>query len=517
MQKGGSALSILDWSVFAAYLVITAAIGFWSGRHHRTTEDYFLGARRIPWWAAMLSLVATETSAVTVVAIPAMVFAPGGNFGFLQCAIGFAIGKALIARFILPAYFKRQITTPYEFLGDRLGSAGQRAGALLFMTALFVGAAFRIYVGAIPINEATALSLRTSLLIISVLAVAYTLMGGLRAVIYTDVFQMLLFLGGGAIALVCILQRLPNGWESFLSEARAADKLMLFDWGFRGTGAGGWRYDWTVAHTVFAGFIGATFVTLATHGTDHSNLQRLLACNSLRSARLALVVSAFVVFLQFALFLAVGAALYAFYHIKNTTPSLADPNAVLPHFVVTELPRGLPGLLIAGIFAAAMSTVDSALSALSASTMRDWRKRGKVEETADHGLASARWSVLVWGLLLYFGAEGASKLGKGDLIGAIFTAANSLYGPLLGVFSIALVLHREKEKPSGLFSAIWIPLAIGMAVQVAFFLLGQQWFIEALSIEEWRFNLAWPWVTLVGASATFLPALLLHRFGTRRN
>ena len=477
-------MSALDWSAFAIYLAITAAIGFWSGRHHQTTEDYFLGSRRVPWWAAMLSLVATETSAVTVVAIPAMVFAPGGNLGFLQCAIGFALGKVLIACFILPAYFKRQITTPYEFLGERLGSAGQRAGALLFMTALFVGAAFRIYVGAIPINEATALSLGTSLLIISVLAVAYTLMGGLRAVIYTDVFQMLLFLGGGAIALLCILERLPNGWESFLSEARAADKLMLFDWGLRETETGGWWYDWTAAHTVFAGFVGATFVTLATHGTDHSNLQRLLACNSLRSARLALVVSAFVVFLQFALFLAVGAAVYAFYHLTDATPNLKDPNAILPHFIVTQLPRGLAGLLIAGIFAAAMSTVDSALSALSATTMKDWRKRGKVEETEKDGLVSARWTVLAWGVLLWIGAEGASKLGKGDLIGAIFTVANSLYGPLLGVFLIALVLHRKEEKTSGFLSTIWIPLATGMTVQVTFFLLGQRWFLEALSVEE---------------------------------
>jgi Na+/proline symporter len=191
---------------------------------------------------------------------------------------------------------------------------------------------------------------------------------------------------------------------------------------------------------------------------------------------------------------------------------------VLPHFVLTQLPRGLARLLIAGIFAAAMSTVDSALSALSATTVKDWKKQPNDEETEASGLASARWSVLVWGALLWIGAEGASKLGKGDLIGAIFTAANSLYGPLLGVFLIALVLHREKgEKPTGLLTAIWIPLAVGMTVQVTFFLLGQQWFLTALSIEEWGFKLAWPWVTLVGASATFVPAALLRWLRAGRN
>jgi len=508
-------LSALDWLVFAAYLAVTAGIGFWAGRHHSTTEDYFLGSRRVPWWAAMLSLVATETSAVTVVAVPAMMYAPGGDFGFLQCAIGFAIGKALIAAFILPAYFRKSITTPYEFLGDRLGGSGQKAGALLFMSALFIGAAFRIYVGAIPLTEATSLPLDSCLFIIAVLAIAYTLVGGLRAVIYTDVFQMILFLGGGAIVFVYVLFQLPEGWNSYASAAREAGKTGLFHSGFRHDGSGGWSYDWSAAHTILAGFIGATAVTLATHGTDHSNLQRLLACKSLRNARAALVLSGFIVFAQFALFLAVGAAVYAFYQVAHQAPRLEDSNAILPYFIVNQLPNGLSGLLIAGIFAAAMSTLDSALSALSATTMKGWKRNLGTQVSDLHELTLARWSVLVWGLVLWVGAIGASRLGKGDLISAIFTAANSLYGPLLGVFLIALVLRRGPSPEGGESSEgsrtapIWVPLMIGLSVQLGFFLVGQKWFADRVGFEGLYFSLGWPWVTLTGALATFLPALAI--------
>jgi len=510
-------MSSLDWFLFFIYLTLTAVIGFWAGRRQTTTEDYFLGARRIPWWAAMLSLIATETSAVTVVAIPAQIYAQGGNFGFLQCAVGFAIGKVLISMFILPAYFKRKLTTPYEFLGDRLGGSGQRAGALLFSTALFVGAAFRVYVGAIPLSQAAGMSIHVSLIIIVVLAVGYTLMGGLKAVIYTDVFQMLLFLVGGMVAFGFILYQLPHGWESFAEGSRAAGKTGLIDSGFRTTASGSWYYDWSAPYTLFAGLIGSAFVTLATHGTDHSNLQRLLACRSLRSARAALLFSAVIVIFQFALFLAVGAAVYVFFHSVEPAPALDNLNAVLPYYIVHYLPVGLAGVLIAGIFAAAMYTVDSALSALSASTLKDWFPNFSKGADSGSELAQARWVVLGWGMLLWIGAEAASRLGRDDLIGAIFTVANSLYGPLLGIFLIALLLYRNQDpttregKLLRFLLRIGIPSAVGLSVQLCFFLLGREWIMG-----DRTFKLAWPWVTLVGALATFLPALVLKPWARTR-
>jgi SSS family transporter len=496
----------IDWTVFALYLIVTAGIGFWCGRNQKTTEDYFLGARQVPWWAAMLSLVATETSAVTVVAIPAQIYAAGGNMGFLQCALGFAVGKILISLFILPAYFQDKFSTPYEYLGLKLGRLGENLGAVLFMTALFVGAAFRIYVGAIPIREAAGLSLDVSLFIIAALAIGYTLMGGLRAVIYTDVFQMLLFLGGGALTLYLTIIRLPGSWETFWSEAGEMGKLDWFSWGLKTSETGTW-YDWTDPHTIFAGLIGAVFVTLATHGTDHSNLQRLLACKSLGKARLALVVSAAVVFLQFFLFLSVGAAVAVFFAVKEIQPEAVSGNGILPYFIIHHLPKGLTGLLIAGIFAAAMSTVDSALSALSATTVQNWGSRDSQMSEAK-SLSWARITVLVWGLVLWVGAEGAARLGRDDLIGALFAAANTLYGPLLGLFLIALFLVPKQTRPQSGHTWILIPLGLGMIVQLAVFAAGQNWWGQEPGP---LFTLAWPWITLVGALSTFLPAIPVAR------
>ncbi|MCA9426016.1 MAG: hypothetical protein KC994_13130 [Candidatus Omnitrophica bacterium] len=508
-------MTVLDWVVFIAYLVVTAAIGFWCGRNQKSVEDYFLGSREVPWWAAMLSLVATETSAVTVVAIPAQIYAPGGDMGFLHCAVGFAIGKILISIFILPAYFQHQITTPYEYLGSHLGRGGQVAGSVLFATALYIGAAFRIYVGAIPLKVATGLDLTVCLLIISVLAMAYTLLGGLRAVIWTDVFQMLLFISGGAVALIFILNTLPDGLTSLIESMKGSgrigpfDQPYLLDMGFRESAGGGSAYDWTQPHTFFAGFLGAAILTLATHGTDHSNIQRLLACVSLGKARLALVVSAFVVFFQFALFLLVGAAVAAFYDQTGTHPELETGNSILPYFITHELPAGLSGLLIAGIFAAAMSTVDSALSALSATTVTDLSGKKKV---SSNPLKQARNWVVIWGVLLWLGSQGAAMVGKQDLIGSIFTASTTIYGPLLGVFLIALVMFRNVEGGKRGW-IIWPSLAIGVLVQSGVFLLGQTW-----AMGENTFSIAWPWVTPIGAAATFLPAAILAKwFGTRQD
>lgn len=506
----------LDWGIFILYLILTAAIGFWCGRNQKSVEDYFLGSREVPWWAAMLSLVATETSAVTVVAIPAQMYAPGGDLGFLHCAVGFAIGKILISLFILPAYFRKEITTPYELLGERLGNFGRIAGSSLFASALFVGAAFRVYVGAIPLEVATGLDLTYCLAIISILAMAYTLLGGLRAVIWTDVFQMSLFFLGGGIALAFILKGLPEGFSSLTASmwesGRAAplSNPLPFDSGFREVAQGSWKYDWTLPHTLFAGVLGGAVVTLATHGTDHSNLQRLLACASLGKARLALVISAGVVFLQFALFLLVGAAVAAFYDHRGAHPEVETGNSILPYFITHELPPGLSGLLIAGIFAAAMSTVDSALSALSATTVTDLSHKRKGTRNP---LADARMWVVVWGILLWFGSQGAAMLGRDDLIGNIFKAANSIYGPLLGLFLIALFLRGGSENDSPSMGRTIAPaLIVGVLVQSMFYLWGME---EVMG--ERAFSIAWPWVTPIGAAATFLPALVLElRHGRKR-
>ncbi len=505
----------IDWGVFVLYLAATAAIGFWCGRNQKSAEDYFLGSREVPWWAAMLSLVATETSAVTVVAIPAQIYAPGGDMGFLHCAIGFAIGKILISIFILPFYFQKEITTPYEYLGTHLGRGGQVAGSLLFASALYIGAAFRIYVGAIPLKVATGLDLTLCLLIISLLAMAYTLMGGLRAVIWTDVFQMLLFFFGGGVALWFIIGGLPDGFSTLLQSMRESGKIgpfdqpLFVDTGFHKVDEGGWAYDWSQPHNFFAGFLGAAVLTLATHGTDHSNIQRLLACASLRKARLALVVSAVVVFFQFALFLLVGAAVAVFYDQKGTHPELESGNSILPHFITHELPVGLSGLLIAGIFAAAMSTVDSALSALSATTVTDLR--GKNTKSSNP-LKQARLWVIIWGILLWMGSQGAATIGKRDLIGSIFTASTTIYGPLLGVFLISLLLFRNGGM-TGKSWILWPAIASGCLVQGMVFLLGQEW-----ALGENAISIAWPWVAPIGAAATLIPAMVLnYSVGARKD
>src|SRR5918997_3637047 len=359
MNPGG--FTAIDAVVLIVYLVGTTLLGVWLGRAQKDAKDYFVAGHAIPWWAILFSVVATETSALTFISIPALAYL--GNLGFLQVAMGYLLGRIVVAYTLLPRYYEGELVTAYTLLERRFGLATRRFASLVFMVTRTFGDSVRIFATAIPIALIIGPVVPpqyvtpAAILILGVFTVIYTYHGGMRAVVWTDVLQTGIYLLGGAAALYLIGRGVPGGWGAIFDGADAQGKLQLID-----TYPGLDR-----AHTLWAGLIGGAFLSMASHGADQIIVQRLLASTNLRDARRALIGSGVVIILQFALFLIIGVGLYAFY--RGQTFPVAD--AIFPRFIIEVMPPGLTGLVIAAILAAAMSTVSGALNSLSAATTHD--------------------------------------------------------------------------------------------------------------------------------------------------
>ncbi|HMP08287.1 MAG TPA: transporter, partial [Lacipirellulaceae bacterium] len=293
-------LSAVDGAIVLLYLAAMLGIGIWVSRGQRSTSDYFLGDRSLPWWAVLLSIVATETSTVTFLSIPGMSFAAGGDMRFLQITFGYIVGRFVVAAVLLPLYFRGELFTAYEVLGQRFGQLSRRATSLLFLVTRNLSDALRLYLGALVLQTAMGLDLAQSIVVMGVVTVAYTYLGGVKSVIWNDCVQFVIYVLGAAAALVHMIRTTPDGWEQFRQFADETGRFRILD------------FQWSLVQptmTFWAGLIGGAFLTLATHGTDQLNVQRMLTARSQRGATVALLASGVVVLAQFALFLVIGAAL----------------------------------------------------------------------------------------------------------------------------------------------------------------------------------------------------------------
>jgi SSS family transporter len=468
----------VDLAIVVAYLLGVTSLGiYFRGKQH-DVRDYFLGGRTAPWWALALSIVATETSTLTIIGTPAIAFS--GNMTFLQLTFGYLLGRFLISVAFLPGYFRGEIVTAYAVIEKRFGQRMRAVAAVTFLTTRTLAEGVRVAAIALVVSVALGTSERLAVFIVIALTVLYTFEGGMKAVIWTDVAQFLLYLLGSLLTLGILLHRIPGGWAEVSQVAAAhGNKLQLFDFSF----------SLATKYTFWSGVIGGAFLTMASHGTDQTIVQRLLAARSQRDSRRALITSGFIVLFQFALFLLVGVLLFVFsQHWPLLTPG-ERTDRILPLFLVREMPTGLAGFLLASILAVAMSNASGSLNSLSASSVMDFGALWGKGSDAAATLKVSRRMTLVWGgVLILFGL-----VHWGPLLEAGLTIASLPFGSLLGLFFLGTFDSRANS----------IGSLVGMFAGLASVLL-----LFGLT------KIAFTWYVLVGSCVTFvLGALVSRMFG----
>ena len=480
-------MQTIDLIVIVAYLAATAWLGLKLSGRQTGMRDYFLGNRRMPWWAVCLSVVATETSALTVIGIPVMSYL--GDISYLQLGLGYIIGRVLVAFFMLPRYYDGEMVTAYAYLGKRFGQSTQTTAGVTFLFTRLLADGIRVLAAAIPVSVIlNGLGIQTNyftiIVVLAIVTILYTFIGGIKAVVWVDVMQMFLYVGGGILSIIVISAATGGGW---LTDAAEAGKLAMVVFEGNPVSSDGSFVPSLVGGAVFA---------MASHGSDQLVVQRLLACRTKVEAQKALIWSGVVVFVQFSVFLLVGLALWGYYNQASPESlGLSRDDEIFPLFIIEGLPQGLSGLLLAGILAAAMSTLSSSLSALSSSTVTDvYAQLKKAPITDRQGLRAGRWATIGWGLAFIAPAT-VFQTDDGNIVILALGVAGITYGGLLGAFIFGIVNKRARAADAN------IAFVSAVAVNAFFFIMENY-----VTGEVW---VAWQWYPLLGVIVTFVVGGLL--------
>jgi len=468
----------LDVAVIAAYCAAVVVFGLVLSGRQRDASDYFLGHRGLPWWAIMLSIVATETSALTVISIPGI--AARGDLTFLQLALGYLVGRIGVAALLLPGYFEGTQDTAYQRLERRFGSGARRAASGVFLLTRALADCVRIFATAIPLAIITHWSLPAGILAIGLVTVTYTWVGGLRAVVWVDVIQLGVYLLGGVATLVVATQ-LAGGTSAF-ARAWAAGKLVTLDF----------TPSFTVLYTFWGGVLGGALLAGASHGTDHLIVQRLLAARGLKDAQRALIGSGVFIIVQFALFLLVGTSLWL-----AGADQGGRSDAIYPSFVITRLPAGLGGLVVAGILAAAMSSHASAVNSLASASTLDFYAPLSGRQEPTHLLRVGRWLTLLWTAVLVAGAMTLRNQNT-PVVQLALSIASITYGGLLGTYLLGGWWSNARQRD--VVAAIIVSVLVMTPV-----VLGVPWRVLP--------GLAWPWYVPLGTAVTVLVGIFSSTVG----
>lgn len=481
----------LDYFIVAGYLLGVTAFGMWFRKTQKSVRDYFLGDKKINWVVIGLSIVATETSTLTLIGVPAMAFMTqktpgqgdpippeaGGNYTYLQVVLGYMVARVVISLLLIPAYFKGDLLTAYALLKHRFGDHTKNIAASLFLVMRALAEGVRVFAASIVLAEVLrATNVRPpdwgltlemwSILIVGILTLIYTFEGGITAVIWTDLIQLIIYVGGSLLAAYQLWSLIPGGWQTIHADAAAADKWRVLSFSF----------DYRLPHTFWAGLLGGTFLTMASHGTDQLLVQRLLTCKSQGDSQKALILSGFVVFLQFTLFLTIGVLLYVYYRQFPPELPLARNDDVFPRFIVTRLPSGVSGLVIAAIFAAAMSNLSASLNSLASTTVLDlYQPFIEPNASEQRLLAISKWCTAAWGIALMVLAVLARKWGSVFVVG--LTISSIVWGAMLGAFLMGVATKRANQ----------FGVAIGMASS-----------LTTMGCVKLYTDLAWTWYVLLG-------------------
>lgn len=460
----------LDLAILAGYLAAVVLFGLWVGREQKGAADYMLGDRNLPWWGLLFSIVATETSTVTFLSIPG--FAWRHDLTWIQLAIGFVLGRLLVVAFLLPHYFAGEYFTAYEVLRRRFGGPVGQTASLLFILTRSLADGLRLFLTAIVVQEISGLSLAWSVALVGLTTIVYTFVGGMKAVVWTDVAQFVIYVLGALLALLLLVARLPGGWAELLAVASASGKLRWLDL----------SPSLANPYTLWAGLVGGTFLTFGSHGADQLMVQRYLCARTQRQAGRALWTSGLVVLLQFALFLLIGVGLFAFYRAFPPAQAFDRPDRVFVRFIVEQLPHGVIGIVAGAIFAAAMSTLSSSLNSSATAAVSDFY-RPLLRPTASpaHLLRVTRAFTLLFGLVQVSVALCGPLLAR-TVVEAVLTIAGFTTGITLGVFFLGIFTRRVGQR------AAFCGLLLGLAL---------------ISAVAFATPLAWPWYTMVGSLGTF--------------
>jgi SSS family transporter len=485
-------MKALDLIIIFGYLIGIVLFGTWFGRKQETTSDYFLGDRSVPWWAVAFSIVATETSTITFISVPGIAFARAGNFQFLQLVFGYLLGRVVISILFIPSYFRGELLTVYQLLDRRFGGKIKMLAASLFvvmrniadgnrllLTAIVLAAVYTSFQPGANVEAITV----GSIVLIGLAMIIFTYFGGMEAVIWVEVVQLGIYIAGALAAAIILVNSIDGGFATANALAHQFGKYSVFDFAF----------DYTKTYTFWSGLIGGCFLTMSTHGTDQYLVQRYLCTDRPRSAVVALLTSGGIVLAQFIGFLFIGVLLFAFYH-PFTDPGYASAAAasfpfasgdrVFPDFITKHMPSGLSGLVVAAIFAAAMS---SSLNSIAATAVNDLYKPFRPARSDKHYLRVSHVLTLVWGVV-QIGVALAVRNQPGSALNKALSVASLINGPILGVFLVGTFLRRVSQPPA----------LIGMIVSS----------VVMLYIFFVRTEVAWTWYVFIGSLITFVVSWL---------
>ena len=459
----------IDTSIIVLFLFSLMAFGWWQSRLNTTMTDYFLGGKTIPWGVAMFSIVATETSVLTFISIPGIAYR--GNWLFLQLAIGYIIGRILVSIFLLPKYFSSGVTSIYEVLGNKFGSQIQKVASGVFLVTRILADGIRYLATAVIVQVVTGWSLPVAVLVIGCVTLVYSLLGGIRTIVWIDSFQFVLYLAGGLISIFYIFTNMGIPIREALSDLNQMGKLQILNF------SGDFIHD---PFIFISAVVGGMFLSFASHGADYMMVQRVLGTKDLASGRKAMIGSGFFVLLQFAIFLLAGSLIYIY---LGGAP--IDKDREFSTFIIDHLPIGVKGLLLAGILSAAMSTLSSSINSLASSTISDWF--GGKADLKKSRIISGIWALILIGIALLFD-EGDSAIVILGLQIASFT-----YGGLLGLF----ILSKMKRD----FHATSLIMGLIASLLIVFYLK--------------QIGLAWTWFigisVMVNISITFIIEGVIYR------
>ena len=473
----------IDYIIIAAYLIGIAAFGIISGGKQKSVKDYFLGSKVVPWWAVCFSIVAAETSTLTFISIPGLAYLT--NLNFLQVTVGYLLGRIVVAYVFLPAYSKGELKTAYSFLENRFGGKTRSFASIIFLFTRTAADGVRLFATAIPLKLMLNIDYPLAIIIIAVITLVYTYTGGVKGVIWVDVIQMFIYLGGAIIAALFLANLIPGGWDAVVTAASTDDKFSFINLGFD-KGIAGFFSD---PYTLIGGLLGGAFLSMASHGTDQLIVQRLLTTKSLKDSQKAIIGSGIIVIIQFAIFLVVGVMLYAYYGKLDM-----KSDEIFPLFIIEVLPPGVTGIIIAGLFAAAMSTLAGSMSSLSSSTMMDLYIpfKGKLDDDKKK-LRISRMFTIMWAGLLVVSAVFFMESSRA-VVELALSIASFTYGGLLGTFLLGILVKKATQEDA-----------------LAGFVAGIFIMVTVISLKL----VAWTWFTLVGVIATLAIGSLLTMLSDR--
>lgn len=483
-------LNALDLGVIAAYMAGITLFGLHFRKQQRTTKDYYLANNDTPWWAISLSIVAAETSTLTIISIPGLAYAQ--DFRFLQLVFGYVVGRVLVSFLFIPQYFRGELVTAYQLMERRFGPGLRILTSGMFLVTRAAAEGVRVFAVAIVVRIALGGLLAgfsdfgrdvCAIAIVTFFTLIYTFEGGMAAVIWTDVVQLTVCMTGSIVGVFTIVHLVPGGWTTIGTVAGEAGKFRVFDFSL----------NFHSTYTLWSGVIGGAFLTMASHGSDQLIVQRLLSARSQRQSQLALIASGVAVLFLFSLFLLVGSMLFVFYRVSPPAAAFRRTDTIFPAFVVDHMPHGISGLLISAILAAAMSNLSAALNSLSSASIMDFYARLRPQSTDERRLKLSRFATMAWAVVL-FGLALLARHG-GRVVEMALAIVSVAYGALLGAFLLGVLTRKATERGA-------------LAGMIAGF---------ALNVYLWqRSTVPFTWYVALGSLTTFTVGYAASRLSSKR-